>query len=101
MTARLGDMALHVRSKNAGPFQLTIDIFCGSEEVCRRVCRGLDNAEIAVRLGVATSQLKRFDLVDLHAIKLSLPRQPAQGSIKDRDMHGAAFARLLDDIVIG
>ena len=31
--SQLGDLVQKVRSKNAGPFWLTIDIFCGSEAV--------------------------------------------------------------------
>ncbi|MEM8644459.1 MAG: DUF4387 family protein, partial [Pseudomonadota bacterium] len=37
---RLGTVAEKIRSKNAGPFCLTIDIFCGSAEAYARVVRG-------------------------------------------------------------
>ena len=34
----LRDIAVHVRSKNAGPFWVTIDIFLGSQDAFERVC---------------------------------------------------------------
>ena len=39
----LGSIVEKVRSKNAGPFWLTVDIFCGSPEAYARVVNGLSN----------------------------------------------------------
>ena len=94
------EIALKVRSKNAGPFWITIDIFCGSQEAFKRISTGLANGKVAQILDVPTQTLKRFDIADLNVIKLSLPRREIQGTVNDRDMHGAALAVLVGEIVI-
>ncbi|MEM9012094.1 MAG: DUF4387 family protein [Pseudomonadota bacterium] len=97
---RLGTVAEKIRSKNAGPFCLTIDIFCGSAEAYARVVRGLATAQVAVALGTNGEALRRFDMPDLQVVKFSLPRPEVQGSIRDRDMHGASWAALLAELEI-
>ena len=49
--SRLGDIAVKVRSKNAGPFWLTVDIFCGSQSVFAQVRTSITSARIAGVLG--------------------------------------------------
>lgn len=96
----LGDIAAKVRSKNAGPFWLTIDIFCGSTDAFDRVCTGLTTEVVAARFNIAPDQLKRFDIASLNTVKFSLPRPSVQGVAADRDMHGASFAQIMADIQI-
>ena len=96
----LREIAQKVRSKNAGPFWITIDVFCGSEAAFQQIAAGLENAVAARMLDVPSQTLKRFDIADLNVIKLSLPRREVQGSFEDRDMHGAALAVLVGEIVI-
>ena len=43
----LGEKVKKIRSKNAGPFWITVDIFCGSQEVYKDVCLNLNNLKIA------------------------------------------------------
>jgi len=95
---KLGDIVDKVRSKNAGPFWLTVDIFCGSPEVFDRVSATLETATVAARFQVQPSTLRRFDIASLHVVKFSLPRPAVQGTFADRDMHGASYANLLTDI---
>ncbi|NNE87594.1 MAG: DUF4387 family protein, partial [Silicimonas sp.] len=78
-----------VRSKNAGPFWITIDIFCGSHAAFQQVSQGLATGKVAQVLDVPSQTLKRFDIPDLGVVKLSLPRREIQGTVDDRDMHGA------------
>ncbi|WP_299820053.1 DUF4387 family protein [uncultured Jannaschia sp.] len=96
MSEELGRLA-RIRSKNAGPFWLTIDIFC-SETSYGRVS-AIPTETFAARL--AAPDLRRFDLPDLHVVKLSLPRPEIQGSLRDRDMHGAAMAQVLAAMAVG
>lgn len=96
----LGAIAEKVRSKNAGPFWVTIDIFCGTPEAYARVRDGLATADAARALGVPTQELKRFDIPDLKVIKLSAPRPSIQGTVRDRDMHGAGWAVVLAELEI-
>ena len=96
--AKLGEIVQKVRSKNAGPFWLTVDIFCGSDDAFARVCDGLSTARVAKRFGADPETLKRFDIADLNVVKFSLPRPEVQGSLRDRDMHGASWAALLSEV---
>ncbi|CTQ32043.1 DUF4387 family protein [Jannaschia rubra] len=88
--SELGTLA-RVRSKNAGPFWMTVDIFCEADTYAR--VAAIPTETFATRLGAA--EMRRFDLPDLHVVKLSLPRPQVQGSARDRDMHGAALAHVL------
>ena len=96
----IGQVAEKVRSKNAGPFWVTIDIFCGGPEAFGRIRDGLATSEAARVLGVPTQELKRFDIPELNVIKLSAPRPAVQGTAKDRDMHGAGWAALIAELMI-
>lgn len=86
-----------VRSKNAGPFWLTIDIFCTTTNGFHLVKKALATVDIAGLLGTPTEHVKRFDLENLNVIKISIPRPAIQGTIEDRDMHGAATAVLIEE----
>ena len=92
---RLADCVAKVRSKNAGPFWVTVDIFCGSPEVFAEVSAKLRTEAVAGLYLQPTQLLKRFDIADLHVIKFSFPRPVVQGSREDRDMDGALWAALL------
>jgi hypothetical protein len=96
----LGDVVDKVRSKNAGPFWLTIDIFCGSKGAFDQVLAGLDTGAVAGVLNTDPEVLKRFDIADLCVVKFSLPRPQIQGGQDDRDMHGASFAALISEMAI-
>lgn len=95
---RLGDHVLKVRSKNAGPFWITIDIFCGEVEAFRRVAAALETEQVAALTGTPLQLVRRFDIEDLRVVKLSIPRPVVQGSRDDRDMHGAALAVLIEEM---
>lgn len=96
----LCDIADKVRSKNAGPFWVTIDIFCGSDAAFTRIVDGLSTERVAQALGAAPDTLKRFDIADLNVIKISLPRPVVQGHATDRDMHGAAWASIVAELQV-
>ena len=98
--ARVADIAQRVRSKNAGPFWLTIDIFCADAAAFARLRAGLRDARVARALGCAPAALKRFEIAELRVIKFSLPRPQVQGAVGDRDMHGASFANLVAELEI-
>ncbi|MXU66637.1 DUF4387 family protein [Oceanomicrobium pacificus] len=97
---RIGALVSKVRSKNAGPFWVTIDIFCASPDQFEALSAALDTRAVATRFGTDPSAIKRFDLSDLSVIKISLPRPVVQGSLGDRDMHGAQWAHLLAEMEV-
>jgi hypothetical protein len=96
----LRDIAAKIRSKNAGPFWLTIDIFCRNSDDFHRVSQGLSTEQVAALFKVAPEGLKRFDIEDLNVVKFSLPRPEIQGTRHDRDMHGASWAVLLEAVEV-
>jgi hypothetical protein len=99
MTTTLGQLATKVRSKNAGPFWVTIDAFFAERsDYDRAIASALtDSVTIAQRYSVAPDVVRIFELPDLLAVKISFPRQSAQGGIGDRDMHaGQQHVPLLD-----
>lgn len=98
--AQLRDKVEKVRSKNAGPFWLTIDIFCGEKSIYQDVCDKLSNIDIAKVLDVDEANLKRFEIASLNVLKISLPRPQIQGSMRDRDMHGAGWAAIIGEMEI-
>jgi len=98
---RLSDRVLKVRSKNAGPFWVTVDVFCGSTDVFEQVRLELRTEAVAALFQQPSQLIKRFDIADLNVIKFSFPRPVAQGARTDRDMHGAQWAILLGEFQVG
>jgi len=98
--ARLGDLVLKVRSKNAGPFWVTIDIFCGDLTTYGMVVRGISSDDVGRLFGQPSQTIRRFEIPDLHVLKFSLPRPVVQGDRFDRDMHGAQWSVLLAECEI-
>ncbi|MEL6585706.1 MAG: DUF4387 family protein [Pseudomonadota bacterium] len=92
---KLGTLA-RIRSKNAGPFWITIDLFCHDGAYDQVAAIPSDTFCRALRV----AGLQRFNLPDIQVVKLSLPRPQIQGSARDRDMHGAALAHVLTGIEI-
>ena len=98
--AELGSLVSKMRSKNAGPFWLTVDVFCDDAATFERVRAGLQDAAVARLFGVELQLLKRFDIPSLNVIKFSVPRPVVQGTRADRDMHGAGWGCLLEEMQI-
>ena len=83
----LGDLALEVRSKNAGPFWITLEAFMPDEETYR-IADTLITAELISDLyHVRSASLQIFRIPQLRVVKVSFPRPVVQGSLHDRDMH--------------
>ncbi|HEY1723001.1 MAG TPA: DUF4387 domain-containing protein [Magnetospirillaceae bacterium] len=95
---RLHEIASLIRSKNAGPFDLTFDIMFDSAESYQRcVHSGVFQANSLQHL-VKTDPSKirvLFSKAAL-AIKISIPRPVTQGDFGDPDSHGGQqYAGLL------
>ncbi len=83
----LGDLALEVRSKNAGPFWMTLEAFMPDDRAYR-IADALITAELISDLyQVAPASLQVFRIPDLRVVKVSFPRPITQGSLHDRDLH--------------
>ena len=96
--ATLGEKVKKIRSKNAGPFWITVDVFCGDKKVYKDVRSKLKNSKISSLFMISEQDLKRFEIDNLNVIKFSFPRKTIQGDIFDRDMHGAQLAVLLSEM---
>lgn len=97
--ARVRDVCRHVRSKQAGPFWVTVDLFFDGEASYRRY---RDSAALSPELferlyGTDPGLVKRFPVDDLRMVKISYPRPVPQGGAVERDLHsGQQYVRLLD-----
>lgn len=89
----------YIRSKNAGPFWLTIDAFCNNVEDTEKVAAAFEREKkfIADTFHVGTEDIQIFCLKHIQVAKISLPRVPIEGSREERDMHGGQqYVSLLD-----
>lgn len=96
---KVSEICRHVRSKNAGPFWITLDLsFPDSESFERYADAGaLQPAAIGALYDVDAAQVKRFLVRNLSVLKISYPRRSPQGGAMERDMHGGQqYIRLLD-----
>jgi hypothetical protein len=99
VTETLGQVADLVRSKNAGPFWMTIDVFLANHDDYLRVVGSslTDPLTIAATYHVDSDSVRIFRLPALNIVKVSLPRPVVQGALADRDMHaGQQYVALLD-----
>jgi hypothetical protein len=94
---RLGDCTKLLRSKNAGPFMLTMDLlFNDMASFDRARLSGLlEPARVAELYGVDPAMVKVFLVPDVLAIKISFPRPIPSGGEDDNDIYGCQYmARL-------
>jgi hypothetical protein len=97
--AKLRSVCRYIRSKNAGPFWITIDVFFDGPEHYQkyRDSPSLDAASIASLYGTDPKWVKRFAIDSLNTVKISFVRPTPQGGLVERDMHaGQQYVRLLD-----
>lgn len=95
----IGSTVKYIRSKNAGPFWLTIDAFCNNMEDTARVTDAFESnrVKIASDFQVRPEDLQIYCLKKICVAKISLPRVPVEGSRNERDMHGGQqYVTLLD-----
>ena len=88
----LRDVAKLVRSKNAGPFELTFDVMFDDEACYRRVkdSGAVTRASVALAYGITEDRITNFQFFDpALAFKVTLRRPRAQGSIGETDTFGA------------
>jgi uncharacterized protein DUF4387 len=85
----LSDLALEVRSKNAGPFWTTMELFMrDSDGYAIAADESFVNEQLISRLyDVPEDSIQIFRIPSLNVVKISFPRRISQGSLRDRDMH--------------
>ncbi|MET0235003.1 MAG: DUF4387 domain-containing protein [Kibdelosporangium sp.] len=85
----VGDLALEVRSKNAGPFWVTIELFMRDDTGYAIVADEdfINESVVATLYDVPAEGVQIFRIPALHVVKITYPRPVSQGSLFDRDIH--------------
>lgn len=99
---KLNDVCRYIRSKNAGPFWVTIDLFFDDQEAYQRYSDdpAISAAAIGRLYGVEAQAVRRFKVDTLNVVKISIPRSQPQGGVLERDMHsGQQFVPMLDIVL--
>jgi len=97
--ARISEIAQVCKSKNAGPFEVTIDVVFSDKAMFEAVkATRVLNGELIARLYHVTPEDVLFTVYDAgNAFKATLPRRIPAGDIGDTDVYGAQqHAPLLD-----
>lgn len=91
--AALFELAKLIRSKNAGPFELTFDILFSSPENFERVRASgvLSRERFAAMYHVPVDQVRFFTHEHALAFKVSIPRPAFSGDPDDTDVFGGQF----------
>ena len=98
----LTDLASLIRSKNAGPFELTFDVMFNNERAYQSVVRAdiLNAAFFAATYHCAPERVRVFHCPRARAIKVTIPRPMVQGSFGDPDLHGGQQHAPLLDLIL-
>lgn len=97
--SKLWELAKLVRSKNAGPFVLTVDVMFEDPATYQRVkeSRVLTQEIVAAIYRLPPEDVLFFECDNALAIKFSLPRPIFSGDLGDSDVFGGQqYAPLLD-----
>jgi Domain of unknown function (DUF4387) len=88
---RLADLTVICRSKNAGPFLLTLDAVCRDAEAYSRIRRSgvINAATIGRAYSVDPADVRIVEFPLANAFKVNLPRLVSSGDAADTDVYGA------------
>ena len=95
----IGQLAKLVRSKNAGPFIMTIDIMFADADTYELVKKTwiINRRMVAEIYQMSENQVQFFEVDNCFAFKISIPRPYYQGDIRDSDSHaGQQYAPFVD-----
>lgn len=91
--AELWQFTKLIRSKNAGPFELTFDIMFKDRSSYDRVSQSkiLTPATVARLYRVPLASVRFFAIEEILTIKFSIPRKVFSGDVQDTDVYGGQF----------
>lgn len=100
--ALLKDVAQYVRSKNAGPFWVTLEIFCGSGEAYEQIklSENISTENVARLYKVNEEDIQVFYLPSIYVIKYSFPRPFPSGYRYENDMHYGQQYRIIEEVEV-
>ena len=97
--AKVQDIAREVRSKNAGPFWVTLEIFCKDDDSYQILKKSpnVTKEKVASLYMVEADKTKCFYCDSIQVIKFSFPRAKPSGHKYENDMHtGQQYIRLAE-----
>jgi uncharacterized protein DUF4387 len=82
-----------IRSKNAGPFELTFDVMFKDAGCFDQVMKSgkLSRELIAELYKIELEQVRFFVIKQLLTVKISIPRRVFSGDMRDTDIYGGQF----------
>ncbi|MGI6066468.1 MAG: DUF4387 domain-containing protein [Bacillota bacterium] len=92
MKTKLVDIADVIRSKNSGPFELTLDIIFKDWDIFEKVCQaGIINKQMVADLYCIPVEnvINVVEFKPAKAIKATLVRPIASGELGETDVYGA------------
>jgi hypothetical protein len=100
--AKLYELAKLIRSKNAGPFQLTIDVMFEDAETYERVlASGVLSPKVFASLyRTPLEDVRIINYEAAHSIKITIPRPVASGDLRDGDMMGGQLYGPIVDLEV-
>jgi hypothetical protein len=100
--AELHTLCTLIRSKNAGPFMLTIDVMFRDADGLRRAVNSgvLSAGRIASTYSLPEETVRVFVVESALALKISFPRPVPSGSVHDTDIYGGQFHAPLVRLVV-
>ena len=86
----LVDLASILRSKNAGPLNITFDIIFSDKKIFNRVknSKVINKKLISKLYKIAEGDILILDYEVVNAIKITIPRKLTSGDILDTDIYG-------------
>jgi hypothetical protein len=101
--AELWQLTKLIRSKNAGPFELTFDIMFKDAGSYDRVLKShlLTPQTIGRLYGVPEAEVRFFEIKEILTIKFSIPRKVFSGDVGDSDVYGGQFHGPLVRLPVG
>ncbi len=103
MTIKLIDVTEVIRSKNAGPFELTFDIIFKEWDMFEKFCKAkvINEELIADLYNIDVSKvINIIEFKPAKAIKATIERPMASGDLGETDVYGAQQHAPLLDLVV-
>lgn len=100
---KLCDLAKVLRSKNSGPYAVTLDVLFDSEAIYKRIKQSgvLTLEKVAELYRMPVNRITHFVWFDAGlGVKITYLREVASGTVGDRDVYGAQQHAPLMDLLI-
>ena len=92
MKIKLTDAAQVIRSKNSGPYELTLDVIFKDRDLFERACRAKSFNPVLVSRLYGVPEDKIVNIVEFapaKAVKITIVRPIASGDLGETDVYGA------------